>query len=88
MAKKVSNYSRKLSYCARNGVWGWEVPEPKPWRKRAEDGSVSSFRLNRPCRYAADVSEKIAAQLKVQEEQARMRAAREPDLAHEEERGA
>lgn len=75
MAKKVSNYSRKLSYCARNGVWGWEVPEPKPWRKRAEDGSVSTFRTNRPCRYAADIAEKNAAILKMQEEQARARTA-------------
>jgi len=27
-----SNYGRKRVYCARNGVWGFEVPEPKPWK--------------------------------------------------------
>lgn len=28
----VSRYGRKKAYCAANGVWGWEVPEPKPWK--------------------------------------------------------
>ena len=28
-----SNYGRKHAYCARLGVHGWEVPEPKPWRQ-------------------------------------------------------
>ena len=28
-----SNYARKRKYCLRHGVWGWEVPYPKPWRK-------------------------------------------------------
>ena len=27
-----SNYARKASYCRGNGVWGFEVPEPKPWK--------------------------------------------------------
>ena len=37
-----SNYARKRSYCAKHGVWGFEVGYPvgadrwagKPWRKR------------------------------------------------------
>lgn len=28
-----SNYARKKAYCRKNGVWGFEVPEPKPWKK-------------------------------------------------------
>jgi hypothetical protein len=31
-----SNYGRKKAYCAAHGVWGWEVPEPKPWKKAHE----------------------------------------------------
>lgn len=27
-----SQYARKKAYCHKNGVWGFEVPEPKPWR--------------------------------------------------------
>ena len=27
-----SRYARKHAYCVRNGVWGFEVPEPKPWK--------------------------------------------------------
>lgn len=27
-----SRYARKARWCTKNGVWGWEVPEPKPWR--------------------------------------------------------
>jgi hypothetical protein len=27
-----SNYARKRAWCDKHGVWGWEVPEPKPWR--------------------------------------------------------
>lgn len=27
-----SSYGRKRAYCAKNGVWGFEVPEPKPWK--------------------------------------------------------
>ena len=27
-----SKYARKVQWCRRNGVWGWEVPSPKPWR--------------------------------------------------------
>jgi hypothetical protein len=26
-----SKYARKYDYCTRNGVWGFEVPAPKPW---------------------------------------------------------
>ncbi|MEA3225114.1 MAG: hypothetical protein U9Q07_04125 [Planctomycetota bacterium] len=26
-----SQYARKRDYCRKNGVWGWEVPFPKPW---------------------------------------------------------
>ena len=27
-----SKYARKRIWCAKNGVWGFEVPEPKPWK--------------------------------------------------------
>jgi hypothetical protein len=27
-----SRYARKRQWCIKNGVWGWEVPEPKPWK--------------------------------------------------------
>ena len=30
-----SNYARKRAYLNKHGLWGWEVPAPKPW-KRAE----------------------------------------------------
>lgn len=30
-----SNYARKRKYCHKNGVWGFEVPFPKPWKKAA-----------------------------------------------------
>ena len=26
-----SRYARKAEYCRTHGVWGFEVPEPKPW---------------------------------------------------------
>ena len=26
-----SRYARKAKYCQKNGVWGFEVPAPKPW---------------------------------------------------------
>jgi len=26
-----SKYARKRKYCIKNGVWGFEVPYPKPW---------------------------------------------------------
>ena len=29
----TSRYARKASYCASHGVWGWQIPEPKPWGK-------------------------------------------------------
>jgi endonuclease YncB( thermonuclease family) len=28
-----SQYALKKAYCQKNGVWGFEVPEPKPWKK-------------------------------------------------------
>jgi hypothetical protein len=27
-----SKYGRKHAYCAKNKVWGFDVPEPKPWK--------------------------------------------------------
>lgn len=27
-----SNYARKHEWCARNGVFGFQVLEPKPWK--------------------------------------------------------
>lgn len=30
-----SHYARKRAYCIRNNVWGFNVPEPKPWRESA-----------------------------------------------------
>lgn len=27
-----SKYARKREWCARNGVFGFEVLEPKPWK--------------------------------------------------------
>ena len=27
-----SKYGRKRAYCVKNTVWGFDVPEPKPWR--------------------------------------------------------
>ena len=27
-----SHYGRKKQYCDRNDVFGFQVPEPKPWR--------------------------------------------------------
>lgn len=29
-----SNYARKAKYLARNELWGSDVPEPKPWKRR------------------------------------------------------
>ena len=31
-----SKYARKHTYCVKNDVWGFEVPEPKPWQKKIE----------------------------------------------------
>lgn len=28
-----SNYARKRAYCVKHGVFGFEVPHPKPWKK-------------------------------------------------------
>jgi hypothetical protein len=27
-----SKYARKREWCARNGVFGFEILEPKPWK--------------------------------------------------------
>lgn len=27
-----SQYARKREYCMSRGVWGFDVPTPKPWR--------------------------------------------------------
>ena len=27
-----SNYARKARYLKRVGLWGFQVPEPKPWK--------------------------------------------------------
>lgn len=29
-----SNYARKKRYLDKNGLWGFEVPEPKPWKTK------------------------------------------------------
>ncbi len=29
-----SNYARKREWCAKHGVFGFEIREPKPWRSR------------------------------------------------------
>mgnify|MGYP001580973731 CR=1 FL=1 len=28
----TSNYAKKKAWCARNGVFGFEVLSPKPWK--------------------------------------------------------
>ena len=28
-----SQYARKHAYCSKHGVWGFEIAEPKPWKK-------------------------------------------------------
>lgn len=28
-----SSCARKVRYLNKNGLWGFEVPEPKPWRR-------------------------------------------------------
>jgi hypothetical protein len=39
-------------------MWGFDVPEPKPWKKGAlSEGAIVAS--NRPCRYAAEISAKI-----------------------------
>ncbi len=27
-----SQYAKKRKYCIKNGVWGFEVADPKPWK--------------------------------------------------------
>lgn len=65
--RKTSNYARKHAYLSRHALWGFEVPEPKPWKRRAEMGEGAIVSANRPCRYAADVAAKIAAELRRRE---------------------
>ena len=31
-AEGTSRYARKYKYLHVHGLWGFEVPEPKPWR--------------------------------------------------------
>ena len=28
-----SEYARKRAYLNKHGLWGFEVPEPKPWKR-------------------------------------------------------
>lgn len=37
-----SRYARKRKYLARRGLWGWEVPEPKPWKRASSTQKVTS----------------------------------------------
>lgn len=30
-----SQYARKRAFCLKNGVWGFEVLPPKPWKRAA-----------------------------------------------------
>jgi hypothetical protein len=30
----TSKYAMKKRYCDKNGVWGFEVPAPKPWQRK------------------------------------------------------
>jgi len=30
--QKKSMYARKREYCNKSGLWGFEVPSPKPWK--------------------------------------------------------
>jgi hypothetical protein len=30
--RKDSRYKRKRQYLHKAGKWGWEIPEPKPWK--------------------------------------------------------
>jgi hypothetical protein len=29
-----STYARKKKFCDRHGVYGFQVPEPKPWKSK------------------------------------------------------
>jgi hypothetical protein len=31
-AGQISKYARKHAWCAAHGVFGFQVPEPKPWK--------------------------------------------------------
>lgn len=31
----ASNYAKKKAWCDRNGMWGFEVSPPKPWKAAA-----------------------------------------------------
>ncbi len=35
--KGNSLYAKKRAYCLKNGVWGFEVPEPKPWKGKQKE---------------------------------------------------
>lgn len=30
-----SNYARKRAWLLKNAMWGFDVPEPKPWKRAA-----------------------------------------------------
>jgi hypothetical protein len=32
--KRLSMYARKYLWLAKHGLWGFQVPEPKPWKSR------------------------------------------------------
>lgn len=31
-----SNYARKKIWLHKNAMWGFDVPEPKPWKRAAQ----------------------------------------------------
>ena len=64
--RQKSNYAKKHAWCARNGVWGFDVGFPKPWRK----GAAAPTSLRR-CRYAGEVEAKITTISRLQNEEAR-----------------
>jgi len=35
-AKKrpMSKYAKKRAFLHRHALWGWQVPEPKPWKRK------------------------------------------------------
>lgn len=32
----TSRYARKRAYLTKAGLWGFQVPEPKPWKRGAD----------------------------------------------------
>jgi hypothetical protein len=68
-AKPQSNYARKHSYLSRNGLWGFEVAEPKPWKKARAGGEGAVVQTNRPCRYGAEIATRNVEIVRMQVEQ-------------------